>query len=254
MIIVWSRLAVGILSAVEREHHVEQKPAEERLKSMKVWLYAVAAILVGLVGGVGTAWNEVERMPKQFEPTNRTMAALEASRDESGRLGPKAEVVDGTTFDFGSGQRNGKGKHTFVIRNLGDQALTLSRGATSCKCAFSELKNDNVGPGESTDVTLEWHLTTEGEQFRQTADIHTNDPRQPTITLVAQGAVTDWVRIEPRELVLSNISVSEGTQAHFRCMDSRWSGWLWSITALPIPRLRITSSWSLPNTIIRKFR
>jgi hypothetical protein len=132
------------------------------------------------------AWNEVERMPRQFEPSNRTVAALEASRDESGRLGPKAEVVDGTTFDFGSGQRNGKGKHTFVIRNLGDEPLTLSRGATSCKCAVSELKNDKIGPGESTDVTLEWHLTTEGEQFRQTADIYTNDPRQPTITLVVQ--------------------------------------------------------------------
>ena len=182
---------------------------------MRVWLYAVAAILVGLIGGVGTAWNEVERMPRQFEPSNRTVAALEASRDESGRLGPKAEVVDGTTFDFGSGQRNGKGKHTFVIRNLGDESLTLSRGATSCKCAVSELKNDKIGPGESTDVTLEWHLTTEGEQFRQTADIYTNDPRQPTITLVVQGAVSDWVRIEPRELVLSNISVSEGTRAQF---------------------------------------
>ena len=182
---------------------------------MRVWLYAVAAVLVGLIVGVGTAWNEVERMPRQFEPDNRTVAALEASRDESGRLGPKVEVVDGTTYDFGSGQRDSKGKHTFVVRNLGDEALTLTRGATSCKCAFSELKNDEIGPGESTEVTLEWHLTTEGEQFRQTASIHTNDPRQATITLVSQGSVTDWVKVEPRELVLSNISVSEGAQAQF---------------------------------------
>jgi hypothetical protein len=182
---------------------------------MRIWCYAFGVLIVGLGAGIGTAWYEVQHIPLQFEPNNQTVAALRARSHETEWIGPKAEVVDGVVFDFGSGQRNSKGKHAFVIRNIGDQPLTLTKGATSCKCTLSELNQGKLAPGESAEIMLEWHLTTEGEQFRQTAEIYTNDPRQPTLSLVAQGSVIDWVRLEPRELVLSNISGSEGAQAEF---------------------------------------
>jgi hypothetical protein len=182
---------------------------------MKILCYAIVAILIGVAAGVGTAWHEVERTPSQFSPDNRTVAALQATCDESGRGSAKVDVVGGLVFDFGTGQRNSKLKHAFVIRNIGDEVLTLSTGATSCSCSFSELKTDKLGPGESTEISLEWHLTTAGDEYRQTAEVYTNDPRQPTLTLMAQGTVTDWVRLEPRELVLSNVSVTEGAQVGF---------------------------------------
>jgi hypothetical protein len=182
---------------------------------MRIWFCAMGALVVGLAAGIGSAWYEVELTPRQFEPSNMTVAASEAKQHESERLGPKVEAVDGTAFDFGSGQRNSKGNHTFVVRNIGDEPLTLTKGSSSCKCTLSELKQGKILPGESTEISLEWHLTTEGEQFRQTAEIYTNDPRQPTLLLVAQGTVIDWVKLEPRELVLSDISGSEGTQVGF---------------------------------------
>jgi hypothetical protein len=182
---------------------------------MRIWLYAVGALVVGLAAGIGTAWYEVELTPRQFEPNNMTVAAFEARQHEAEKLGAKVEVVNGATFDFGTAQRNSKDKHVFIIRNIGDEPLTLTKGSSSCKCTLSELKQGTVSPGESSEVALEWHLTTEGDQFRQTAEIYTNDPRQPTILFVVQGSVTDWVRLEPRELVLSDVSGSEGTQVGF---------------------------------------
>lgn len=182
---------------------------------MKVALTAVATVLIGLACGIGTAMNEVQWTPSQFEPDNRTAAAVGIVLEDSDRLGPRIEVVGGLVFDFGTGQRDSKLEHSFVVRNVGDEPLTLTTGATSCSCSFSELEKDKIAPGESTEIALKWHLTTGGDEYRQTAEIYTNDPRQPAITLMAQGTILDLVRLEPRQLVLSNVSVNEGTQVTF---------------------------------------
>ncbi len=182
---------------------------------MKVALIALGAVLAGLECGIGTALNEVHWTPSQFEPDNRTAAAVGIVLDDSDRLGPKIEVVGGLVYDFGTGQRDSKLEHSFVIRNVGDDMLTLTAGSTSCSCSFSELEEDRIAPGESTDITLNWHLTTSGEEYRQTAEIYTNDPRQPTINLMAQGTILDLVRVEPRQLVLSNVSVNQGARVTF---------------------------------------
>ena len=103
--------------------------------------------------------------------------------------------------------------HTFVIRNDGDEPLKLEKGATTCKCTLSDLKTGDVPPGGTAEVRLDWKLITLGEQFRQTAEIHTNDPRRPTVSLTVHGTVTDLVRLEPRDLVLSNVTANDGARA-----------------------------------------
>lgn len=182
---------------------------------MKVALTAVGTLLAGLALGTGTAWNEIHGTASQFEPDNRTAAAVGIVLEDSDRVGPRIEVVGGLVYDFGTGQRDSKLEHNFVVRNVGDEALTLTPGATSCSCSFSELEKGKLSPGESTEIALKWHLTTAGDEYRQTAEIYTNDPRQPAITLMAQGTILDFVRLEPRQLVLSNVSVNEGARVTF---------------------------------------
>jgi len=175
---------------------------------MKIWVYCVVTVIAGLVTGVGTGWYEVEVTPRQFEPTNRTAAALRAEELEATKLGPLAEIVGDSTYDFGSGQRHSKFQHTFVVRNRGDEPLTLTKGATSCKCTLSDLKKGELAPGESVEIKLEWTLSIESDHFRQSAEIYTNDPRHSTLTLIVQGSITDRLKLDPRELVLSDISAS----------------------------------------------
>ena len=182
---------------------------------MKLWWYAVATVFAGMATGISTGWYEVEMTPRQFEPSKQTVAAMRASSPDATKLGPRAVVADGPTFDFGSGQRYSRMRHTFVIRNQGDEALKLTQGSTSCKCTLSELKKGEIPPGGSADVTLEWTVSTDGHQFRQTAEIYTNDPVHSSLMLVIQGSVSDLVRLEPRELVLSDVSASEGATVGF---------------------------------------
>jgi hypothetical protein len=168
-------------------------------------------IFVGLAAGASSAWLEFANVANQFDPHNQSAGATAAI--ESEKAGPKVAVVDGTDFDFGVGQRQGAMNHTFVIRNDGDEPLKLQKGTTTCKCTMSDLKTGDVPPGGTAEVRLDWKLITLGEQFRQTAEIHTNDPRRPTVSLTVHGNVTDLVRLEPRDVVLSNVSADDGARA-----------------------------------------
>jgi hypothetical protein len=178
---------------------------------MRLWILTLGVILVGLATGASSAWLEFANVANQFEPHNQSPGATAALGSE--KAGPKVVIVDGTDFDFGVGQRQGSMNHTFVIRNDGDEPLKLEKGTTTCKCTLSDLKTGDVPPGGTADVRLDWKLVTLGEQFRQTAEIHTNDPRRPTVSLTVHGTVTDLVRLEPRDVVLSNVPADDGASA-----------------------------------------
>jgi hypothetical protein len=177
---------------------------------MKVWFFAVIAVIVGVGLGLGNVWLEFSTVRDQFAPHNQPPGVRVPDRPV-----PKAIVVGGPDYDFGVGTRNGQMRHNFVVRNDGDGPLTLERGSTSCKCTLSELKTGQLAPGETAEVTLEWKITAMGEMFRQTAEIHTNDPVKPTIVLSIHGTIMDLVRLDPQDLVLTSIPADECASARF---------------------------------------
>jgi hypothetical protein len=183
---------------------------------VKVCLLALASIVAGGAAGLVCVWWEFSGVPEQFEPDNQPAGTSTASVGTGALPQPRAVVVGGPEYDFGTGQRDGKLSHEFVIENRGQGPLTLSKGTTSCRCTVSDLAHDRVPPGASAKVKLEWKMNTTGRRFRQTAEIFTNDPKLPTIVLVVQGKLIDAVRLDPAEVVFSRITASDGGQAEFR--------------------------------------
>jgi hypothetical protein len=127
--------------------------------------------------------------------------------------------VDAQQFDFGRMDRSTTMSHDFVFTNEGDSPLTLVAGETTCKCAVSELANDIVAPGDSTTVTIEWTAKTDGDIFRQSANILTNDPRQRRVELTVSGKITDSVRVEPSSLVFSRLLAGSEQSAQVRVLS-----------------------------------
>ena len=183
---------------------------------MRVWLLALGSILVGIAAALVCVWLEFSGVAEQFEPHNQSAQIQETGGDSGEKPLPRAVAVGGTDYDFGVGQRDGSLSHEFVIKNEGRVPLTLTKGATSCKCTLSELPQDQVPPGGTAKVTLQWKLTTAAKRFRQTAEIRTNDPALSLILFSVQGKVVDLVRVDPTELVLSNLSSGEGGNAQIR--------------------------------------
>ena len=109
----------------------------------------------------------------------------------------KVETVNGATHDFGVMAPNEQGEHIFILKNVGDDDLTLELGATSCKCTLGELTNGTLKPGEQTEVKLSWTVKTNKSDFSQNAEIRTNDPFQPGVSLVVVGRVVREVEWDP---------------------------------------------------------
>ncbi len=132
---------------------------------------------------------------------------------------PKVEVVGGTQFEFGTMLHGESMSHTFVFRNVGDGPLNLDMGASTCKCTVGELKSSVLQPGEETDVTLTWNAISISADFGQSATIHTSAPDSPEVQLIVRGHIADSFVIEPRELSLGDLSVSEPISKTFHVFN-----------------------------------
>jgi hypothetical protein len=109
--------------------------------------------------------------------------------------------------------RGEKRSHTFTIKNIGSVPLTLVQGKTTCVCTISKVSTGAIPPGKSADVTLEWHPETYAEEFRQTAEVHTNDPDRKILVLGVHGRVTSVVKPVPEDVTFGRIATSEPHKA-----------------------------------------
>jgi len=97
-------------------------------------------------------------------------------------------------------ETNATGRHEFVLANRGDRPPVLIRGNGSCGCCtcvydvrLPEL--DQILPGTSAKVILEWSIKQCAGNFRQSEDLATNDPDRPEVTLEVSGRITPVVRV-----------------------------------------------------------
>lgn len=123
---------------------------------------------------------------------------------------PRIELVK-NTYDFGVAQPGTSGSHAFVIRNKGKGPLKLSKGKTSCKCAFADLEKGEIPPGGEARIVLGWNTGRKFKFFKQAAEIKTNDPRQRSIYLQVSGRIEIRTAIAPDEVVLPRL---EPDRAH----------------------------------------
>jgi hypothetical protein len=75
-------------------------------------------------------------------------------------------AVDNDVHEFDSVLDGTPVTHTFVLTNVGDQALNLTevRSTAKCPCTVHELGTDTLRPGESTELMVTWDTRGYGER------------------------------------------------------------------------------------------
>jgi hypothetical protein len=83
-------------------------------------------------------------------------------------------------------------EHEFIIRNVGEAPLTISRAYTTCGCTTAEVSARVIQPGQVATVRLIFDAgfhDTAGQTVRRGLIIENNDPNQSEAEIWTQAAV-----------------------------------------------------------------
>ena len=172
-------------------------------------LIALCVVVLGL--GLGVATLRLYRAPWD-SGLDDAISGRRESAPPPDQPTPRA-VFDEQVHHFGEMDIDGKGEHDFVVRNVGQAPLRLRAGGGSCRCAVGRIEHEEVPPGGSSRVTVEWTPDNKVGAYEHTVRIETNDPTQPVVTLKIAGRVAFTVRVEPHHLLLSRVDAGEPTSA-----------------------------------------
>jgi hypothetical protein len=122
------------------------------------------------------------------------------ARARSNGLQPKVELEGNPTHDFGSMSVQRTGNHAWVVKNRGEAPLDLWMISSTCMCTFAKFKDGQkatVGPGEQTEIDLEWKTNNAVGDYSKGATIGTNDPDRPEFKLGVHGIVHEPIIVVP---------------------------------------------------------
>ena len=183
------------------------KPAaREAPAKRKVPLHwIVIAVLLAAIGGysvlINTAQNthagqdyaeeDVVR-DRPFTAVHEMQAGAPISFLPADQPQPKI-VVPSDRYDFGTVGPKDVVERTFVIRNEGEAALTISRAYTTCGCTTAEFSARVIPPGKLALVTLVLDAgfhDVRGQTVDRGIIIENNDRRSPEAEIWTRAAVS----------------------------------------------------------------
>lgn len=104
---------------------------------------------------------------------------------------PKIQLPE-KSFDFGTIGPQDVVEREFIIRNVGEAPLTISRAYTTCGCTTAEVSARVIQPGEIATVKLIFDAgfhDTAGQTVRRGLIIENNDPNQSQAEIWTQASV-----------------------------------------------------------------
>lgn len=107
--------------------------------------------------------------------------------------GPQPEIaVNERFYDFGSIGPTDVVTREFVVANLGEAPLTISRAYTTCGCTTADFTSSVIPPGMVALITLRFDAgfhDTAGQSVRRGIIIENNDPDRPSAEIWIQASV-----------------------------------------------------------------
>ena len=113
--------------------------------------------------------------------------------------------VEKPVHDFGTVTQGEKVDHHFVVKNRGDEPLTINQIRSSCGCTAATLSAKTIPPGKSEEVKVTFDSTNFAGQVTKTVNLDSNDPHNPSTVLTLQGKVSEIIAAVPNPLNLGSL-------------------------------------------------
>ena len=103
-------------------------------------------------------------------------------------MGPKI-VINPIEYDFGSVTSGEKVKYNFMVTNSGGDSLKIEDVKASCGCTAALPDKDELGPGESTMIKVEFNSRGRSGHQEKYITVKSNDEENPLVRLKFFGNV-----------------------------------------------------------------
>lgn len=100
-------------------------------------------------------------------------------------------------------------EHRFAFRNEGDQLLLITDTKASCGCTQVTPSERNVPPGKSGEILVVFDSHWFSGMVEKHVEVHTNDPRNPVVTLTLEADVSPVIEVNPRDLDFGVIQMTK---------------------------------------------
>jgi len=125
------------------------------------------------------------------------VAAQNAQKKAPAAAGPKPSIeIPRMAYDAGQVFEQEKYEYSFVVRNRGNADLLISDVKPGCGCTVATY-DKVISPGEEGKI----HLAVDGArvsgEFNKSADVLTNDPDHPHLTISIGGHEIPYVNVIP---------------------------------------------------------
>lgn len=153
--------------------------------------------ILGYVAGNNTAVASSEYHPDDVAHDQPFVAIHEMGEGPSIPFLPRNEPqpkiqIPEKNYDFGTIGPQDVVEREFIIRNIGEAPLTISRAYTTCGCTTAEVSARVIQPGQVATVKLIFDAgfhDTSGQTVRRGLIIENNDPNQSQSEIWTQASV-----------------------------------------------------------------
>ncbi len=139
------------------------------------------------------------------------IAALDKERAASMPVEPNA--LSANEHDFGYVEPGSRHSTIFTVMNPYDQALTITRVFSECKCMHVFQPPKMIPPKGSVDVEVVLVAPKESMHYDQKVILRTKDSRLPKILLRVKADIGLAVKVEPAVLDLGALAAGQETVA-----------------------------------------
>lgn len=157
----------------------------------------VGAAVYGYAAGSTTAGSDRSYRPEDVAQEQPIVAVHEMAEGPPVPFLPRSQpqpkiVAPEKFYNFGRVGPQDVVERTFIIRNVGDAPLTISRAYTTCGCTTADISASVIPPGKVATVRLVFDAgfhDAAGQTVRRGLIIENNDPNQSQVEIWIQATV-----------------------------------------------------------------
>lgn len=178
-------------------HQKRQKRNWTSIVALVGGVLLVVAGVIAYVSGSTPAAASTDYLPSDVAQDQPILAVHEMEEGPPIPFLPRNQAqpeiqVPQKSYDFGSIGPQDVVEREFIIRNVGEAPLTISRAYTTCGCTTAEISATVIPPGKVATIKLIFDAgfhDTAGQTVRRGLIIENNDPGQSQAEIWIQAKV-----------------------------------------------------------------